>query len=148
MGLVGRAWPTLSGDALLVESLHVFRDVIEIVLDGEMAGTQPVHLSIGQILEIRFTTLTCEENVVLAPEKDRVRFLFPKERLPLGIKPERAEGESGETPRPGPRCRDLPPRALVPLLPHQHQCIGGGAQGIACRRRDCRHHARSAEIRG
>jgi len=95
MGLVGRASPTLSGDALLVETLHVFRDVIEIVLDGEMAGTQPVHLSIGQILEIRFTTLTCEENVVLAPENDRVRFLFPKERLPLGIKPERAEGESG-----------------------------------------------------
>ena len=35
MGLVGRASPTLSGHALLVEALHIFRDVIEIVLDGE-----------------------------------------------------------------------------------------------------------------
>ena len=35
MGLVGRVSPTLSGHALLVEALHIFRDLIEIVLDGE-----------------------------------------------------------------------------------------------------------------
>ena len=35
-------------------------------------------------------------------------------------------------------------RALLPLLPDQHQYLGGGAQGIACQRRDRRYHARSA----
>ena len=44
--------------------------------------------------------------------------------------------------------RHLPPRALVSLLPHQHQCAGAGTQGDrGGRRSDRRHHARPAEIR-
>ena len=50
-----------------------------------MAGRQSVHFGIGQILEERFATFGREKGVILAPEYDRLRLLFPKESLPHRI---------------------------------------------------------------
>ena len=66
--------------------MHVFGNVVQAILDGEVPGFKPVHLGFGQILQISFSSLPGEEDIVLRPENDSFRLSLPKKSLPFRIK--------------------------------------------------------------
>src|SRR6185369_2568876 len=72
-------------DLVDIEAVHAFGDLVERILDGEVAGSQPVHLGLRQIPQVRFASFASEEDVLLAPENDRLGLSLPQERLPFGI---------------------------------------------------------------
>src|SRR5215813_14283001 len=53
--------------------------------DRKVTRVQPMHLRMGEILEIRLTAFACEEDVVLSPENNRVGLLLSEERLPMRV---------------------------------------------------------------
>lgn len=61
---------------LIIEPADIFSDVIQAVFDRKMPRIEPVNLGIGQIHQISFTTLGSEEDVILAPEIERLWPLF------------------------------------------------------------------------
>src|SRR5262249_6187458 len=79
-------WKGLLRDLALVERAHLARDLIEGILDGEVARIQPMHLCLRKNVEVRVTALWCEEDVVLTPEDDRFRLPVPQEGLPFRVK--------------------------------------------------------------
>ena len=76
----------LPGSGSLIEGNHLLRDKGQRVLDGEVAGIQPMHLCMGKILEIGLAAFRREEDVALTPEDNGLRLMLPQERLPFGIK--------------------------------------------------------------
>src|SRR4029453_8919846 len=72
-------------DLLGVETLDVRHDLLEGVLDGEVAAVEHVQLGVGQVAQVGAAPLGREEDVVLAPEDERLRLPPPEERLPLRI---------------------------------------------------------------
>src|SRR4030081_439341 len=75
----------LLGDPAVIERRHFGRDLVERVFDGEVTGVQSVHLSLRQGLEVGLAAFRREENVVLAPEDDRLRLALLQEGLPFRV---------------------------------------------------------------
>ena len=44
----GMLTPSFRCNPFAVEAMHVFRNVVETILDGEVPGFKPVHLGFGQ----------------------------------------------------------------------------------------------------
>jgi len=78
-----RAWATVN--LVVVEALDVLGDLVERILDGEMATVEHVQLGFREIAKVCASALGGEEDVVLAPEDQRFRPALPQERLPLRI---------------------------------------------------------------
>ena len=72
-------------DLLGVEALDVRDDLVERVLDGEMAAVEHVQFGLGQVAQVGAAALWGEEDVVLAPEDQRLGLALAQEGLPLGI---------------------------------------------------------------
>src|SRR5215468_3297462 len=70
---------------LVVEAMHIRRDLVETIFYSEMTRLEPMHFRIRKVFEVRLTALTGEEYVVLSPENQRLGLLLAKKILPLGI---------------------------------------------------------------
>ena len=81
----GSAVARTAGDLLGVEALDVRGDLLERVLDGEVAAVEHVQLGVRQVAQVGPPALGREEEVVLAPEDQRLRLVLAQERLPLRI---------------------------------------------------------------
>ena len=68
-----------------VEGDHLLRDGVALVLDREVARVEAMHLGPRQVPQVRLAAFAGEEDVVLAPEDDRLRLPLPQELLPLGV---------------------------------------------------------------
>ena len=60
-------------------------DLFERVLDREVAAVEYVQLGVGQVAQVGPPALGGEEEVVFAPQDQRLRLTLPQERLPLRI---------------------------------------------------------------
>src|SRR5918996_296891 len=72
-------------DLLVVEPLDVPGDLVERVLDREVAAVEHVQLSLGKVAQVRLPAFGGEEDVVLSPQDQRLRPALAQERLPLRI---------------------------------------------------------------
>src|SRR6516225_6773770 len=75
----------LPGFGSFIKGNHLLRDKGQTVFDRKVARVQPMHLRMGEILEIRLTAFACEEDVVLSPENNRLGLLLSEERLPMRV---------------------------------------------------------------
>jgi hypothetical protein len=75
----------LAGSGSLIEGNHLLHDKGQTVFYRKVTRVQPVHLRMGKILEIGFTALAREKDVILSPESDCLGLLLSEERLPLRV---------------------------------------------------------------
>src|SRR5215468_10166457 len=70
---------------LVVEAMHIRRDLVETIFHSKMTGIQPVHFSVRKVFQVRLTALPSEEDIVLSPENQRLGLLLAEKILPLGV---------------------------------------------------------------
>ena len=64
--------PDAPGSVFVMERLHLSDDLVEGILHREMPRLQAVHFGLRQHLKEGFSAFLGEEDVVLAPEDDRL----------------------------------------------------------------------------
>ena len=75
----------LGGHLLGIEATDVSSDVIKAIFYREVTRIEPMHLGVGQVLQVRLTTLSGEEDVILPPEDYRFGLATTQKLLPHGI---------------------------------------------------------------
>jgi hypothetical protein len=73
-----------------IETVHAIGDLVQRILDGEVAGCWPLHLGLRQIRQVRFASFASEEDVLLAPKDDRLRLPLSQECLPFRVQLDQA----------------------------------------------------------
>lgn len=66
--------------------MDVAGDVIQIVLDREVPRIKPVHFRFGKILEVCFSSLWGEEDIILSPENDGFGLPLAEKCLPHWVR--------------------------------------------------------------
>ena len=72
-------------DAVVVEPHDVVGDLLEVVLDREVAGVETDELGVGEVAEVRLAAFGREEDVALPPEDEGVRLAPAERRLPRRV---------------------------------------------------------------
>src|SRR5262249_54916335 len=68
-----------------IEQLDVLGDIVELLLDGEVARVEAMQFGGRNVSEIRLAAGRSEEHVALSPKDQRFRFSLSEERLPLRV---------------------------------------------------------------
>ena len=70
---------------LVVEAMHIRRDLVETIFYSEMTRLEPMHFGVRKVFQVRLAALAGEEYVVLSPENQRLGLLLAEKLLPLGV---------------------------------------------------------------
>src|SRR5215831_12687155 len=71
----------LPGSGSLIERNHLLHDKGQTVFDRKVTRVQPMHLRLGEVLEIGLAAFRREEDVALTPEDNGLRLMLPQEQI-------------------------------------------------------------------
>src|SRR5215813_2930817 len=70
---------------LVIETLDVCGNLLKTVLHCKVTGVEAVHLRLGQVSQISFSSFASEEDVILSPKDECLWLAITQEFLPLRI---------------------------------------------------------------